>query len=220
MVIGLVGRGYWAKNYRGVLEGIGVSFWQEGRGWKDSMKPDGLIVASSSESHYEVAKEALQRGIPVLVEKPVCMRASEARELVSLGGIALAGHTRLYAPHWASYKAICGQVRTVEAWAGGVNETNPDANLNWWVHLAAMCFDLGFDPRNAVFHVTEEKQPLKFVVNGRHKFVDGGPGALANLVGAFMLAIAKGEPDNSGLRLGLKTLEFVEDQCRSRITRQ
>ena len=209
MDLGIVGRGYWGNTYATVLKNLGISFWQAGRDWGGYDRPDGLIIASSSSSHYEVAKEALSRGIPVLVEKPVCMKSEQAEVLISLGGIAFAGHTRLYDPAWRSFKADLGEVESVEAWAGGVNPTNPDAELNWWVHLAAMCHDIGFDPEKAVFHVTEEKQPLKFFA-GVKEFRDGPPGALACLVREFMEAIEWGVPDNRGLRLGLKTLQYVE----------
>lgn len=212
--LGVVGRGYWGNTWCGVLRDLGVNHFQAGREWTAHDKPDGLIIASSSASHYEVAVKALARGIPILVEKPVSLTASEARNLVSLGGIAYAGHTRLYDPFWPEFKASVGVPLHVEAWAGGVNETNPDAELNWWVHLAAMCWDLGFDPMKAVFHVTTEKQPLRFVADGK-EFTDSR-GGLANLARKFIEAIERGEPDNAGLRLGVKTLEFVEKMNESK----
>lgn len=213
--IGLVGRGYWGNTYARVLDEMGIEYWQAGRDW-EGKRADGLIIASSSSSHYEVAVKALARGIPILVEKPVSLTAHEARNLVSLGGIAYAGHTRLYDPLWTEFKASVGVPLHVEAWAGGVNETNPDAELNWWVHLAAMCWDLGFDPMKATFHVSQEKRPLYFAANG--KLFTDSRGALENLIKRFIAAIKRGEPDNAGLRLGVKTLEYVEARCRSTIT--
>ena len=206
MAIGLVGKGYWGSVYAGVLKELGVEHWHKGRDW--DCAADGLIIASSTYTHFDIAREALSRGVPVLIEKPVATTAQEARELVSLGGIAYAGHTRLYDPLWPEFKASVGVPLRVEAWAGGVNAGNPDAELNWWVHLAAMCWDLGFDPANAVFHIEEKKRPLAFECNG--KLFQDSRGGLANLVKAFMAAIERGEPDNAGLRLGLKTLEYVE----------
>jgi predicted dehydrogenase len=210
-----VGRGYWGKTYVDVLTRLGIPFWVDGREWHARERPSGLIVACSSDAHYEVARRALQAKIPVLVEKPVCMKSRHAQELIAMGGIALAGHTRLYDPTWSTFKASVGIVQSVEAYAGGVNDTNPDAEWNWWTHLAAMCWDLGFDPGRAAFHVTPEKQPLRFIANGM-EFRDGPPGALACLVTEFVKAIEKGEPDNEGLRLGLKTIQYVEERRRSR----
>ncbi len=45
---------------------------------------DGVIVATNHSTHYEVAKAALEAGKHVLIEKPMVLKASEARELVQL----------------------------------------------------------------------------------------------------------------------------------------
>lgn len=211
--LGLVGRGYWGNTYASELKKLGIAFWQAGRDWPEVLvnnPTDGVIVASSTDSHYRIAKTLLRFGVPVLVEKPVTLCARQALELAGMGGIGFVGHTRLYSPAWRDFKASLGPVETVEAWAGGVNDTNPDAIWNWGSHLAAMCLDIGFCPRKAVFHITEEKQALRFVANGL-EFVDGPPGALANLITQFCEAIAKGAPDNRGMRLGYEVVKFTEE---------
>ena len=43
-----------------------------------------VVVSSTPNMHYEQAKAALERGMHVLVEKPMALRAREARELVAL----------------------------------------------------------------------------------------------------------------------------------------
>jgi predicted dehydrogenase len=40
---------------------------------------DGVLIASAAHSHYQLACEGIQRGIPVLVEKPLATSAFEAR---------------------------------------------------------------------------------------------------------------------------------------------
>ncbi len=45
---------------------------------------DAAVVASSNASHYEVAKVCLEHGLHVLVEKPLTLRAQEAKELLEL----------------------------------------------------------------------------------------------------------------------------------------
>ncbi len=45
---------------------------------------DAVIVASTPNVHYAQAKAALERGLHVLVEKPMTFTAAEARELVEL----------------------------------------------------------------------------------------------------------------------------------------
>lgn len=48
------------------------------------MKIDGAVVATPSALHYPVAKELLQNGVHVMVEKPFTTIASDAHELVNL----------------------------------------------------------------------------------------------------------------------------------------
>lgn len=48
------------------------------------MNIDGAIVATPSTLHYPVAKELLENGVHVMVEKPFTTVASEAHELVNL----------------------------------------------------------------------------------------------------------------------------------------
>jgi predicted dehydrogenase len=45
---------------------------------------DGVIVATSHASHYQLARDCLARGLHVLVEKPLTLSAAHARDLVDL----------------------------------------------------------------------------------------------------------------------------------------
>ncbi len=45
---------------------------------------DGVIVATPHATHYAIARDCLARGIHVMVEKPLTLHATEARELVQL----------------------------------------------------------------------------------------------------------------------------------------
>jgi predicted dehydrogenase len=49
----------------------------------DATKPDGLIVASPGHTHVAIATAALERGIPVLLEKPVGLTAADADALIA-----------------------------------------------------------------------------------------------------------------------------------------
>lgn len=61
---------------------------------------DGVVVATTSATHYTVARQALDAGLHVMVEKPMVFRASEAWELVQMardGGLVLqVGYTHHY----------------------------------------------------------------------------------------------------------------------------
>lgn len=60
---------YATENYRELLERIPM---------------DGVVISSPNHLHYEHARAALEKGIHVLCEKPMVLRASDARELVDL----------------------------------------------------------------------------------------------------------------------------------------
>ena len=61
---------------------------------------DAVVVAAPTRFHYDVVRDALEAGKHVLCEKPLCMRSTEARELVDLAGrkklTLMVGHVFLF----------------------------------------------------------------------------------------------------------------------------
>ncbi len=61
---------------------------------------DAVVLASPPTAHFEQARRAIEAGLHVLVEKPMCTTSGEARALVALarerGQVLMAGHTFLY----------------------------------------------------------------------------------------------------------------------------
>ncbi len=47
---------------------------------------DALVIVVTTISHYEIAKEALERGIHVFIEKPITAELHEAEDLVKIAG--------------------------------------------------------------------------------------------------------------------------------------
>ncbi len=67
-------------------------------------KADGLIIATPGHTHLPLARQALELGIPVLVEKPIAMTAADARMLIETearsSAFILPGHVlRFSEPH-------------------------------------------------------------------------------------------------------------------------
>jgi predicted dehydrogenase len=62
---------------------------------------DGVVVASPHTLHYTHAKAALERGLHVMVEKPMAVRADEAWDLV---GLAREKRRHLLVPYGWNYK--------------------------------------------------------------------------------------------------------------------
>src|SRR6266496_4446293 len=50
----------------------------------DKRPLDAVLIATPHDLHYEHAKEALERGLHVLLEKPMTIRSDHARELCAL----------------------------------------------------------------------------------------------------------------------------------------
>ncbi|MGB2843809.1 MAG: Gfo/Idh/MocA family oxidoreductase [Candidatus Aminicenantaceae bacterium] len=61
---------------------------------------DAVVIATPAESHYQLAKEMLSNGKHCLVEKPLALKASEAKELIELAKekdrVLMVGHTFLF----------------------------------------------------------------------------------------------------------------------------
>lgn len=47
-------------------------------------KLDGVVIAVSHNAHYPVARDCLEAGLHIMVEKPMVLQASHARELIGL----------------------------------------------------------------------------------------------------------------------------------------
>ena len=63
---------------------------------------NAVVIATPAETHFEIAKEALENGKNVLVEKPITLVSSDARELVEIASRKnnklMVGHVLLYHP--------------------------------------------------------------------------------------------------------------------------
>lgn len=63
---------------------------------------DAYIIATPSETHYEIAKSHLKQGHNILLEKPLTLNHEEAKELYDLAqekdAVFLAGHTQRFNP--------------------------------------------------------------------------------------------------------------------------
>lgn len=63
---------------------------------------DAVVIATPAETHYALAKKALQAGKDVFVEKPMTLRADETEEITELaerhGRILMVGHLLEYHP--------------------------------------------------------------------------------------------------------------------------
>lgn len=102
------------EEFRRPTEAMGAHFYTDYRQMLDGEKLDGVVVALPNHLHPSVTIECLERGRPVLLEKPVAATLEEADQIVEaterLRVPVLIGHHRRFSP-------FC--VRARQAMVGG-----------------------------------------------------------------------------------------------------
>ena len=68
----------------GVAENLGVPAYADLEKFLDDTKPDALSIVVPTVSHFEVSKTAMERGVNLLIEKPVTANTAEAEELLRI----------------------------------------------------------------------------------------------------------------------------------------
>lgn len=101
--VGLIGCGKWGKNYIHTIKQIPEVklVWVHNREYKSYLdEVDTIIIATPSKTHYQVAKDVLNNGKNVLVEKPFTNNSDQALELTNLAKekslILMVGHLLLH----------------------------------------------------------------------------------------------------------------------------
>jgi predicted dehydrogenase len=121
-----------------------------------------VVIATPVPTHHPLAKQALEAGKHVFVEKPPAMRAAEMEELVGLaeerGLVLMPGHLLLYHPGVQKLKELVdsGQLGDVLCVYGnrqnlGIIRTNENALWSLGVHdLSVILYLIGEQPSQAI----------------------------------------------------------------------
>jgi predicted dehydrogenase len=183
--VGVVGLNYWGPNLARNFAELGVLSWicdldeerlQNAAARHTRATPtrsfdellasdvDGVVIATPVPTHYALAKQALEAGKHVLVEKPPAMRAEEIDELVALAAerdlVLMPGHLLLYHPGVRKLKELIdgGELGEVLCVYGnrqnlGIVRTNENALWSLGVHdLSVILYLLDEEPSEAVAH--------------------------------------------------------------------
>jgi predicted dehydrogenase len=185
-LIGVVGLGYWGPNLARNFSELGALSWlcdldPELRKTFTARYPsvrvtdsfeellaapevEGVVVATPVPTHYALAKQALEAGKHVLVEKPPAMKAEEIDELVAIASdrdlVLMPGHLLLYHPGVRKLKELIdsGELGEVLCVYGnrqnlGIVRTNENALWSLGVHdLSVILYLLDEEPEDAVAH--------------------------------------------------------------------
>lgn len=80
---------------------------------------DAVSIAASTPAHYELAKQCLNYGVHVLLEKPMTDTLQQARELIDIAHarnlILQVGHLERFNPAYQAYQAFHQKPRMIEA---------------------------------------------------------------------------------------------------------
>jgi len=125
---------------------------------------EAVVIATPVPTHYTLAKQALEAGKHVFVEKPPAMKGAQMEELVELararGLVLMPGHLLLYHPGVRKLKELVdsgdlGDVLCVYGNRQNLGKIRKDENALWslGVHdLSVILYLVGEEPSEAVAH--------------------------------------------------------------------
>ena len=162
--VGIIGFGYWGpnlvRNFNG-LDNCNVTYLSDLRPARleavNKMYPsitttsdsnelinadqvDAVVIATPVFTHHKLAKQALEAGKHVLLEKPMTSTAAEAEELIALatekGLTLMVDHTYLYTGAVRKIKEMVqdgtiGQVKYLDSTRINLGLFQPDINVLW-----------------------------------------------------------------------------------------
>ena len=94
----------------GIGERFGIPVFGDPDECLSSVAPSGIVISSPNEFHYEQARLCVEKGIPVLIEKPITASYADAKRLLDLvsrrAAKVIVGHHRAHSPLMAAAKAV------------------------------------------------------------------------------------------------------------------
>ena len=149
MRIAVIGRGKWGTNIVRTLAAMSdVELIDESKNVEVVLRqqPAGVLIATPSATHADVAIPFIDAGVPTFIEKPMATTVADAiriREAASRSGApVVVGHVHLHNPAFQAAKKLLPEVGTVQAvlWEGMNHHPRTDSSVLWdWLpHGLAM----------------------------------------------------------------------------------
>lgn len=160
--IAVVGAGYWGRNLVRNMHALGVlhtvsdaspeirqQMAEQYSGIKlvadctdvlNDTEIDAVIIATPAATHYDLVKAALEAGKDVMVEKPLCLHATDGAKLVALaketGRILMVGHLLWYHPAVLKLRDLIkngelGQLRYISSNRLNMGKLRREENVLW-----------------------------------------------------------------------------------------
>ena len=138
MRLGLIGRGRWGRNIeRTLLSFPDVSVVMIGRQEAPRSDLDGVLIASPSTTHAELALPYIEAGVATFIEKPMATSVVEAQRIQAAAershAIVFVGHIHLYNPAFLAVLELLPKLGTVHYALCESANGNPrtDCSLLW-----------------------------------------------------------------------------------------
>ena len=106
MIVGLIGNGYWGKIWHKTLTSMTSTVdsvdvvTHDYKSLIDKSNIQCIIIATPAETHFQIAKDCLEAGKHILVEKPFVTNSAQTKELRDLAEknnlIVMIGHEYLF----------------------------------------------------------------------------------------------------------------------------
>jgi predicted dehydrogenase len=125
---------------------------------------DAVVIATPPPTHYALAKECLQHGLHVLVEKPITLNSQDAKELIEIAKtnhlVLMVGHTFEYNAAVQTLKDLInsgelGQIYYVDAARLNLGLFQRDLNVLWDLaphDISILLYILGKTPLSVSAH--------------------------------------------------------------------
>jgi predicted dehydrogenase len=180
--IAVIGSGYWGPNLirnfielpesevvavadldQERLDGISERFPKIGLTTQDyrdlfDLSLDGVVIATPPFTHHAIARDCLEHGLNVMIEKPITLNSKDAYDLRDLadrlGQVLMVGHTFEYNPAvWVLKELIdsgeLGEIHYIDAVRVSLGMYQTQANVLWDLaphDISILRYLLGCDP--------------------------------------------------------------------------
>lgn len=158
VTLALVGKGQWGKNYIKTISNLSScqlpDKFIKTRNYRDLFSQnciDGVIIATPASTHFQIAKEFLEKGFNVLVEKPAATNYNDALELYKVADrfkkVLMVGHIFLYNPAFIEIKNLLKSVGKIKYIASESMDYGPirsdiSSLWDWAPHDISMCLEI------------------------------------------------------------------------------
>lgn len=152
---------------------------------------DAVSVVTPTTSHHEVARDFLESGAAVLVEKPMTATVAEADGLIQAaarrGLVLQVGHVERFNPAYVAIRDVLGQPAFIECHRLGpysFRSTDISVVLDLMIHDLDLILDIAGAPASSVEAAgVPILSKTTDIANARLRFnrPDGSPGCIANV---------------------------------------